>query len=80
MERRSPSGERGLKYAAKYHRQAPNPRRSPSGERGLKYIGTDPIFRPNHGCSPSGERGLKYPPPAQGPAGRIVAPHPGSVD
>ena len=60
MERRSPSGERGLKYAAKYHRQAPNPRRSPSGERGLKYIGTDPIFRPNHGCSPSGERGLKY--------------------
>ena len=38
MERRSPSGERGLKYAAKYHRQAPNPRRSPSGERGLKFL------------------------------------------
>ena len=56
-KRRSPCGERGLKYAP----EAPPAReccRSPCGERGLKYQ-VSLLIRACAGRSPCGERGLK---------------------
>ena len=56
--RRSPYGERGLKYAVGV-RHGRRPGRSPYGERGLKYaVGVRHGRRP--GRSPYGERGLKW--------------------
>ena len=55
--RRSPYGERGLKYAVGV-RHGRRPGRSPYGERGLKYELYDGKIR-TAGRSPYGERGLK---------------------
>ena len=57
--RRSPHGERGLKFrhTLKYIR---TPCRSPHGERGLKSALTVAIVLRSFSRSPHGERGLKY--------------------
>ena len=56
--RRSPRGERGLKYGTITHNRARGSR-SPRGERGLKWV--QPDSSPNRAKrrSPRGERGLK---------------------
>ena len=56
--RRSPYGERGLKYLMA-HGHVEHDRRSPYGERGLKYRHRR-AHRRTLGRSPYGERGLKY--------------------
>ena len=55
--RRSPHGERGLKYTCKLAK-IKLPSRSPHGERGLKFD-TGKQLRPIRRRSPHGERGLK---------------------
>ena len=56
--RRSPYGERGLKYLSSAHRRG-TARRSPYGERGLKFA-CIMLFRLILSRSPYGERGLKW--------------------
>ena len=57
--RRSPCGERGLKYAC-YLQPAEHLGRSPCGERGLKSLLAAVISSALPCRSPCGERGLKY--------------------
>ena len=77
--RRSPCGERGLKWACSpwaWH----SSRRSPCGERGLKYLSALHFWA---GCmrrSPCGERGLKWGWAGACALALAVAPRAGSVD
>ena len=63
LPRRSPYGERGLKYQG-VRRHDLGPRRSPYGERGLKYSNGLTSLE-GHCRSPYGERGLKLYPQLQ---------------
>ena len=56
--RRSPHGERGLKFLSKDTVNGALGR-SPHGERGLKYVDAATL-KHTHRRSPHGERGLKY--------------------
>ena len=76
-DRRSPCGERGLKYrrGERYRHKAG---RSPCGERGLKSC-LRGACQDSFGRSPCGERGLKLT-DGQDMLPPDVAPHAGSVD
>ena len=57
--RRSPCGERGLKWNNVKKQIAEPESRSPCGERGLKYC-SEGCYKISESRSPCGERGLKY--------------------
>ena len=76
--RRSPQGERGLKYD-RDGEHYDLVRRSPQGERGLKSY-APPFMATTDGRSPQGERGLKYNCSGEGVDCGSVAPRKGSVD
>ena len=78
--RRSPHGERGLKYFVPGFIERDITCRSPHGERGLKL--SRPISNPSpvYSRSPHGERGLKCLSGIPKPLNKLVAPHTGSVD
>ena len=60
LYRRSPCGERGLKWLAACRVSGSTKRRSPCGERGLKYAHYSTNYSSRR-RSPCGERGLKCP-------------------
>ena len=78
MKRRSPHGERGLKYLLSDY-ILKRLSRSPHGERGLKYLGRVGIPCGDR-RSPHGERGLKLQGYLEAIREEEVAPLTGSVD
>ena len=59
-QRRSPHGERGLKYLIILRECESIDCRSPHGERGLKFYENKEDYNITRRRSPHGERGLKY--------------------